>query len=70
MISQEQIAQLVRLYAEFHGAIDPTEPAVLKAEEGFYTLLRSLHDTHAADLPFHEFRRYAVRQCKLYLRKN
>ena len=70
MISQEQSAELVRLYSLFHGAIDPTEPAVLKAEEEFHALLRALHNTHAADLPFHEFRRYAVRQCKLSLRKN
>src|SRR4051812_7519093 len=29
--SKEQLAELVRLYSEFHGAIDPTDPAVLKA---------------------------------------
>ena len=70
MISQEQLLELVRLYSEFHGAIDPTEPAVLTAEEQFHLLLKSLHVTHAPDLPFQEFRRYAVRQCKLFLRKN
>ncbi|MBI2928435.1 MAG: hypothetical protein HYY24_22425 [Verrucomicrobia bacterium] len=70
MISSEQVAELVRLYSEFHGAIDPTEPAVLRAEEAFIALLRSLHSTHAVDVPFQESRRYAVQQCKLYLRKN
>ena len=70
MISKEQLGKLVHLYAEFHGALDPTEPAVLKAEQEFYALLSSLHNTHAADLSFQDFRRYAVRQCKLYLRKN
>lgn len=54
----------------FTGAIDPTEPSVLRAEEEFYRLLRPLHTTHAADLPYDDFRHYAVRQCKLYLRKN
>ena len=70
MISKEQIAELVNLYSEFHGAIDPLAPEVVKSEEAFYELLRSLRVTHAPDLPFQEFRRYAVRQCKLYLRKN
>jgi hypothetical protein len=70
VISKEQIAELVRVYSEFHGAIDPTEPAVLRAEAAFFALLRSLHSTHAAEVPFHEFRRHAVQQCKLYLRKN
>ena len=70
MISRDQIAELFKLYSEFHGAIDPFAPDVLKAEESFYERLHSLHSTHAADVPFAEFRRYAVRQCKLYLRKN
>lgn len=70
MISKEQIAELVRLYSEFHGALDPTTPAVLKAESDFHALLRKLHTTHALDLPYEEFRRFAIRECKLFLRKN
>jgi len=67
LISKEQIAELVRLYSEFHGAIDPTAPAVLQFEREFYALLHTLHTSHAPDLPFNEFRRHAVRECKLFL---
>ncbi len=70
MISKEQIAELFRLYSEFHGALDPFASDVLKSEEAFYQLLRSLHATHAPDMSFQDFRRYAMRQCKLYLRNN
>lgn len=70
MISPEQRAQLAELYGRFHSALDPFEPGVRQAEEAFYKLLHTLHPTHAADVSFDEFRRYAVYQCKLYLRKN
>lgn len=67
MIGREQIAELAELYSEFHAALDPFAPSTLAAEKAFY---HALHAAHAADLPFPEFRRYAVWQCKLYLRKN
>ena len=70
MISKEQIAELVRVYSEFHSAIDPTDPIVLHSEREFHAMLHKLHQTHAIDLPFHEFRRYAMRECKVFLRKN
>ena len=70
MISSDQLAKLVALYSEFHQALDPFQPSVLKAEVEFFEMLRSLHATHAPDVPFDEFRRYAVKQCKLYLWKN
>jgi hypothetical protein len=70
LISKEQIAELVRLYSEFHSAIDPSEPAVLESERQFYAMLHQLHETHASDLPFHEFRLYAMHECKVFLRKN
>lgn len=70
MISEAQLSELVRLYSEFHGAIDPTAEAVLRAEDQFFANLKSLHASHAADVSFDEFRRHAVRQCKLFLRKN
>ena len=53
MISPEQIYELVRLYSEFHGAIDPTEPVVLRAEIRFHEYLQELHAADAADLEFH-----------------
>ena len=70
MIPESQFARLVALYSEFHQALDPFHPEVLKAENEFFELLHSLHITHAVDLPYDDFRRYAVRQCKLYLWKN
>ena len=70
MISKEQIAALAELYSEFHAALDPFSPNALHAEAAFFERLQSLHAAQAPDLPFPEFRRYAVWQCKLYLRRN
>jgi hypothetical protein len=70
LIAKAQLAELFRLYSDFHGAIDPTEPAVLKAEAEFFALLHTLHNTHATDISFNDFRRHAIRECKLFLRNN
>jgi hypothetical protein len=70
LISQEQRARLGELYAQFHAALDPFHPEVRRAEKAFYEMLDTLHQTHAADVSFDEFRRFAVSECKLYLRKN
>ena len=70
MISKEQIEELVRLYDQFHGAFNPLLPEVLEAEQLFFEKFRTLHATHATDLPFPEFRRYAVQKCKEHLRHN
>jgi hypothetical protein len=70
VIPDDRIARLVKLYSQFHQALDPFHPDVLRAEKGFYELLNTLHNTHAPDVPYDEFRRYAVRKCKLYLWKN
>jgi hypothetical protein len=70
LISKEQLAELVRLYSEFHSAIDPTDPHVLEAERQFHNFLHQLHLVNALDISFDEFRRFALRECKLFLRKN
>ena len=70
MISEAQVRELFHLYDQFHGALNPLAPEILEAERAFFAKLESLHTTHAPDVPFHEFRRYAVRKCKEYLRKN
>ena len=50
---------------------DPGEAYdAIAAEKAFYERLHSLHAAHAPDVAFQEFRRYAVWQCKLYLRRN
>jgi hypothetical protein len=70
VIPREEIALLAELYSDFHAALDPVAPKTAAAEKAFYERLQTLHATHAADVPFQEFRRYAVWQCKLYLRRN
>ena len=70
MISREQIEELARLYDQFHSAFNPFLPEVLEAEQAFFEKLQTLHATQAADVPFHEFRRYAVQKCKEHLRHN
>ena len=70
MISKEEIAELYSLYETFHSAIDPFDPEIMKAEAAFFEKLLALHERQAPDVPFVEFRRYAVRQCKLYMKKN
>jgi len=70
VISPAQIAELAELYCDFHEALDPFSPEAVAAENAFFEKLGSLHSAHAPDLSFSEFRRYAVRQCKLYLRNN
>ena len=70
MISPEQRERLAQLYGQFHAALDPFHPEVHRAEKDFYEMLHVLHAAHAADVSFDEFRRYAVHECKLYLRKN
>ena len=35
MIPEHQLSKLVALYSQFHQALDPFEPEVLKAEEEF-----------------------------------
>lgn len=68
MIGREDIAELARLYDQFHGAFDPLQPEALRAEQQFMERLAALHAAHAADVPFHEFRRRAVQRCKELLR--
>ena len=68
MITTEQLEELVRLYDQFQGAFNPLLPEVLESERAFFEKLQTLNATHAADVPFHEFRRYAVQKCKEYLR--
>ena len=59
----------MRLYDQFHGAFAPLLPEVMEAERAFFEQLLTLHATHAADVPFNEFRRHAVQKCKDFLRK-
>ena len=69
-IPNDQFQELLRIYNGFHGAFDPTDPAVMEAQRAFVSLLGTLHEAHARSVPFAEFRRFAAGQCKLYLRKN
>ena len=70
MIAEEQLQELYQLYDRFHGALDPLALEVLEAERAFFQELDSFHSTPAPEIPFHEFRRQAIRKCKEYLRKS
>ncbi len=70
MIPSESIEELAELYDQFAHALDPFSEQRDKAEDAFFLLLEKLRLTHAPTTDAREFRREAVRQCKLFLRKN
>ena len=70
MIPSESIKELAELYDQFAHALDPFSEQRDKAEDAFFLLLEKLRLTHAPMSDAREFRREAVRQCKLFLKKN
>ncbi len=70
MIPAENIKELAELYDQFAHALDPFSEQRDKAEDAFYVLMEKLKFTHAPTSDAREFRREAVRQCKLFLKKN
>ncbi|MFZ4694574.1 MAG: hypothetical protein ACOYMV_05540 [Verrucomicrobiia bacterium] len=70
VIPPTDVAELARLYDGFAHALDPFAPERDAAEEAFCRALERLRCTHAPTQPMDVFRREAVRQCRLYLRKN
>lgn len=70
MIPANEVAVLAELYDRFANALDPFSPDRDAAEEKFYAKLEQLHRLHAPELAFNAFRCEAVRQCKLFLKKN
>ena len=70
IIPKEEIAALANLYDRFAHALDPFSEDRDKAEDSFYTRLEYLRCTHASQMNAREFTREAVRQCKLFLKKN
>jgi len=70
MISRDQLAQLAELYDQYQNSLRPLAPERTSAGRAFKELLGNLHSAHAADIPFHDFRRETIRQCRDYLRKN
>ncbi len=70
MIPAEKIAELAELYDRFAHALDPFSEDRDKAEEAFYLKLDDLRRVYSAQIDPREFRREAVRQCKLFLKKN
>lgn len=70
MIPADQIAELAQLYDRFAHALDPFSEDRNKAEDAFYLKLEHLRCLHAPRVDVREFKREAVRQCKLFLRKN
>jgi len=70
MIPANEVAVLAELYDRFANALDPFSPDRDAAEQRFYLKLEELYIRHAPTVMFSEFRREAVRQCKLFLKKN
>ena len=70
MIPAEKIAELAELYDRFAHALDPFSEDRDKAEDAFYLMLDYLRSVYAPRADAREFRREAVRQCKLFLKKN
>lgn len=70
MIPPKEVEDLANLYDRFANTLDPFSDDRDRAEENFYKKLTFLHCAHAYNTDFPEFRREAVRQCKLYLKKN
>ena len=69
-MSEVEIKALAELYDRFAHALDPYSLDRDRAEDEFYRYLEQLHCRYAPTAPMPEFRREAVRQCKLYLKKN
>jgi len=70
MIPPEEVAALAELYDRFAHALDPFSAERDEAEQAFYLKLDHLHSAYAPRVNYQEFKREAVRQCKLFLRKN
>jgi hypothetical protein len=69
-LSREQIEELAVLYDRFAHALDPFDPSRDEAERQFHGKLHDYHRTLAPEADFRDFRREAVRTCKLFLKKN
>jgi len=69
-IPAEEIAQLAELYDRFAHALDPFSEDRDTAEDAFYVKLEHLRCLYAPGVDVRGSTREAVRQCKLFLRKN
>ena len=70
MIPSEEIGELAELYDKFAHALDPFSEERDQAEDAFYRKLEHLRCGYAQQVNARDFRREAVRQCKLFLKKN
>ncbi len=70
MILEADLAELVELYDRFAHALDPFSEDRDRAEDAFYLKLDHLRSVYAPRADARELRREAVRQCKLFLKKN
>jgi hypothetical protein len=70
MVPAEEIADLAELYDRFAHALDPFSEDRDKAEDAFYLKLEHLRCVYAPRINSRQFTREAVRQCKLFLKKN
>ncbi|MDR1282355.1 MAG: hypothetical protein LBK99_16255 [Opitutaceae bacterium] len=69
-ISPEQIKRLAEVYDRYANAFKPLSKGTEQARTQFNALLGQLHQAHASDTDYVEFRRKAVALCWQYLKKN
>lgn len=70
MIPIERIAPLSVHYDRYNNALDPLSENALEAKRLFDKSVADLHEAHAADIPFLDFRYELIQWCREYLRKN
>ena len=70
MVPAEKIAELAELYDRFAHALDPFSEDRDRAENAFYLKLENLRCLYAPRVDARQFTHEAVRQCKLFLKKN
>jgi hypothetical protein len=70
MIPDEQRRTLAELYDGFANPLDPLDPKAEEFESAFAILLDELHASHAPSVPYADFKRLSIRQCREWLRKN
>ena len=70
MIPLDRVAQLAALYDRYNNALDPFSDDCAAAKREFIRQVHDLHQVHASDIEFLDFRTELIRLCREYLRKN
>ena len=69
-IPKSELAGLAECYDLYVHNFDPHLGPDSKEGRAFYSRMRELHQEHAPEMEYENFRREAIRQCRAYLFKN